>query len=112
MYDVARVAGVSLVVNDTPNTNNPQATRERVCAAAAELGWRPNAMARGLSLRRSHTIGLISDEIATSSHTCKIIHGAQDAAWDHTKMLLVVNTGTHGEIERAALEMLLGRMPS
>jgi LacI family transcriptional regulator len=112
MYDVARVAGVSLVVNDTPNTNNPQATRERVCAAAAELGRRPNAMARGLSLRRSHTIGLISDEIATSSHTCKIIHGAQDAAWDHTKMLLVVNTGTHGEIERAALEMLLGRMPS
>ena len=114
MYDVARVAGVSqttvsFVVNDVPNTNIPQETRDRVWAAVAELGWRPNAMARGLSLRRSHTIGLLSDEIATSSHAGKIIQGAQDAAWNHTKMLLVVNTGTNGDIERAGLEMLLER---
>jgi len=114
MYDVARVAGVSqttvsFVINDVPNTNIPQETRDRVWAAVAELGWRPNAMARGLSLRRSHTIGLLSDEIATSSHAGKIIQGAQDAAWEHTKMLLVVNTGNSDDIEHAALEMLLER---
>jgi len=70
MYDVARVAGVSqttvsFVVNDVPNTNIPQETRDRVWAVIEELGWRPNAMARGLRMRHSHTIGLISDEIAT-----------------------------------------------
>jgi len=114
MYDVARVAGVSqttvsFVVNDAPNTNIPQETRDRVWAAIEELGWQPNAVARGLRMRRSHTIGLISDEIATSSHAGKIIQGAQDAAWGHTKMLLVINTGSHDDIEHAALKMMLER---
>lgn len=114
MYDVARVAGVSqttvsFVVNNVPNTHIPQETRDRVWAAVEELGWRPNAMARGLSLRSSHTIGLISDEIATSSHAGKIIQGAQDAAWAHAKMLLVINTSNNCDIERAAVEMMLER---
>jgi LacI family transcriptional regulator len=114
MYDVARVAGVSqttvsFVVNDVPNTNIPQETRDRVWAVVEELGWQPNAMARGLRLRHSHTIGLISDEIATSSHAGKIIQGAEDAAWAHAKMLLVVNTDNNLDIERAALKMMLER---
>ena len=114
MYDVARVAGVSqttvsFIVNNVPNVNIPQETRDRVWAAVEELGWRPNAMARGLSLQRSHTIGLISDEIAISSHAGKIIQGAQDAAWAQNKMLLVINTGSNREIERVAVEMMLER---
>jgi len=114
MYDVARVAGVSqttvsFVVNDMPNANIPRETRDRVWAVVEELGWRPNAMARGLRMQHSHTIGLISDEIATSSHAGKIIQGAQDAAWAHTKMLLVINTGNNSDIERAGLEMMLER---
>ncbi|HEU5103339.1 MAG TPA: LacI family DNA-binding transcriptional regulator [Roseiflexaceae bacterium] len=114
MYDVARAAGVSqttvsFVVNDMPNANIPRETRERVWAVVEELGWRPNAMARGLRTQHSHTIGLISDEIATSSHAGKIIQGAQDAAWAHGKMLLVINTGNNTDIERAALDMMLER---
>ena len=114
MYDVARAAGVSqttvsFVVNNAPNTNIAPETRERVWAAVEELGWRPNAMARSLSLQRSHTIGLISDEVATSPHAGKIIQGAQDAAWDDSKMLLVINTGGKPAIESAALEMMLER---
>lgn len=114
MYDVARAAGVSqttvsFVVNDAPNTSIPQETRDRVWAVVEELGWQPNAMARGLRMRHSHTIGLISDEIATSSHAGKIIQGAQDAAWAHTKMLLVINTGSNLDIEGAALKMMLER---
>jgi LacI family transcriptional regulator len=114
MYDVGRVAGVSqttvsFIVNNVPNVNIPQETRDRVWAAVEELGWRPNAMARGLSLQRSHTIGLISDEIVTSSHAGKIIQGAQDAAWAYTKMLLVINTDSNPDIERVAVEMMLER---
>lgn len=114
MYDVANVAGVSqtavsFVVNDAPNANIPQETRDRIWAAVEELGWRPNALARGLSLRRSQTIGLISDEIATSSHGGKIIQGAQDAAWAAGKMLLLTNTSRNADIEQAALGMLLER---
>lgn len=114
MYDVARLAGVSqtavsFVINDTPNTNIPDETRERIWAAVKELGWRPNAMARGLSLRQSQTIGFISDEIATSSHAGKIIQGAQDAAWASEKMLLVINTGGDRRLEQRAFEMMLER---
>lgn len=114
MYDVARVAGVSqttvsFVVNDAPNSNIPQETRDRVWAVIEELGWRPNALARGLRMQHSHTIGLISDEIATSSHAGKIIQGAQDAAWANGKMLLVINTGNNPDIERASVKMMLER---
>jgi LacI family transcriptional regulator len=114
MYDVARAAGVSqttvsFVVNETPNANIPDETRERVWAAVRELGWRPNAMARGLSMRRSQTIGFISDEIATSTHAGKIIQGAQDAAWAQGYMLLVINTGGETRLEQAAIEMMLER---
>lgn len=114
MYDVARAAGVSqttvsFVVNDAPNTNIPQETRERIWAAVEELGWRPNALARGLRLQHSQTIGLISDEIATSSHAGKIIQGAQDTAWNHNIMLFVINTGNNNDIERTAIDMMLER---
>jgi LacI family transcriptional regulator len=111
MYDVARLAGVSqttvsFVVNNVPDANIPAETRERVLAAVTTLGWRPNAMARSLSLQRSNTIGLISDEVATSPHAGKIIQGAQDAAWARTKMLLVINTARNADIEQAALNMM------
>jgi LacI family transcriptional regulator len=114
MYDVARAAGVSqttvsLVVNNAPNANIPSVTRDRIWAAIRELGWRPNALARGLSQRRSQTLGLVSDSIATSPHGGKIIQGMQDAAWAEGKMLLLTNTSDNPELERAALEMLLER---
>src|SRR5260221_4505542 len=114
MYDVAQAAGVSqtavsLVVTDVPSANIPQATRDRIWAAVHDLGWRPNALAVGLSRRRSQTLGLITDEIATSAHGGKIIQGIQDAAWAHGKMLLLSNTNAKPDLERAALSMMLER---
>lgn len=114
MYDVAQRAGVSqttvsFVINDAPWANIPDETRQRIWDAVKELGWRPNAMARALSQQRSHTIGFISDEIATSSHAGAIIQGAQDAAWANEKMLLVINSGGDQRLEQRAMEMMLER---
>ncbi len=114
MHDVARLAGVSqttvsFVVNSVASANIPEETQARVWAAIKELGYRPNAMARSLRSQRSHTIGFLSDEIATTPDAGKIIQGAQDAAWAGDKMLLVINTGSHADIENAAVEMLLER---
>jgi DNA-binding LacI/PurR family transcriptional regulator len=63
MADVARLAGVShqtvsRVVNDHPNVA-PQ-TRDNVLAAISQLAYRPNAAARTLVTRRTHTLGVIS----------------------------------------------------
>lgn len=59
--DVAREAGlsratVSYVLNDTPHQKIPAATRERVLAAAARLGYSPSAAARALRKGRSDVV--------------------------------------------------------
>ena len=63
MNDVAQLAGVShqtvsRVLNDHPNVR--PATRERVLAAIAELGYRRNSAARALVTRRSGAIGIVT----------------------------------------------------
>ncbi|MEV7974320.1 LacI family DNA-binding transcriptional regulator [Cellulomonas sp. NPDC089187] len=61
MQDVARHAGVALsTVSATLTAARPvsAATRARVQASMAELGYRPNALARGLATKRSHVLAL------------------------------------------------------
>lgn len=63
MRDVARCAGVShqtvsRVLNDSPRIRPD--TRERVLVAIAELGYRPNHLARALVTSRSGTIGVLA----------------------------------------------------
>ena len=67
LEDVADVAGVShqtvsRVVNNHPNVS--KATREKVEAAIAELGYRRNTAARSLVTRRSQTIGVLASELS------------------------------------------------
>jgi LacI family transcriptional regulator len=112
MNDVAKLADVSqttvsFVVNDTPNVNIPQETRQRILSAIRELGYRPNAMAKTLRMRRSQIIGFVTDEILTSPYAGKIIQGAQDAAGAARKILLLANTGGDPELEKADIETLL-----
>jgi LacI family transcriptional regulator len=62
--DVARLScvskkTVSRVINRSPLLN--QATREKVEAVIAELGYVPNPQARQLALRRNFSLGLIYD---------------------------------------------------
>jgi len=62
--DVARLSGVSKktvsrVINRSPLLN--PATREKVEAVIAELGYVPNPQARQLALRRNFSLGLIYD---------------------------------------------------
>ena len=114
MADVAHLAGVSkttvsFVINNVESANIPPETRERVLAAVAELGYRPNVQAQGLRTQRSGLFGFISDLIAITPHAGKIIEGAQDAAWEHHKILILVNTKKDRSMERSAIEMLIDR---
>jgi LacI family transcriptional regulator len=111
LKDVAKRAHVSLtaaslVLNGKAGPSIPQETQARILAAAAELGYRPNALARGLRSGLSGTIGFISDEIATTPFAGAMIQGAQDAAWEAGKLLLLINTGRDRAIEATALELL------
>jgi DNA-binding LacI/PurR family transcriptional regulator len=82
MADVARLAGVShqtvsRVLNDHPNVR-PH-TRERVLAAIRELAYRPNAAARTLVTRRTHTLGVISFD-TTLYGPASMLYGIERAA--------------------------------
>jgi len=64
-HKVGLAAGtVSAVLNCAPSSRAiPERTQERIRAAAAELNYRPNFMARSLRKKRTYTVGLIIEEI-------------------------------------------------
>jgi len=62
--DVAARAGVapstvSLVLNRTPGPRIPEETRERVMAAARELGYQSSTIARALVTGKTQTVGVV-----------------------------------------------------
>ena len=70
--DVARLAGVSratvsYVLNDHPHQTIPEATRERVRRAAAELEYTPLASARILSRGRSDVVVMLMQDLPLGS---------------------------------------------
>ena len=86
--DVARRAGVSrttvsFVLNDVPGVNISQETRKRVLQAAQELGYVPDAAARSLASRRTHTLGLVlvrnQSHIAADAFLPQVIHGLAES---------------------------------
>lgn len=113
LKDVAARTGVSMkTVSNVVNGRDARVsaeTRARVLAMIEELGYRPHAVAKGLRLNRSHTIGFVTDEIATTPYAGNIIKGAQDLAWNQGKLLMIVNTGRDISIIAAAIETLLER---
>jgi DNA-binding LacI/PurR family transcriptional regulator len=55
---------VSHVLNNSPAARSvPEPTKKRILAAARELNYQPNFFARSLKVKRSHTIGVIAEEI-------------------------------------------------
>ncbi|MFZ3572187.1 LacI family DNA-binding transcriptional regulator [Streptomyces sp. BH097] len=108
VYDVAERSGVSIAtvsrVHRTPDTVRAQ-TRERVLAAARELGYVPNGNARGLASRSTGVLGPCfpdySDPDAESAaergadgdaamlYSDQIIRGMERAARRHGYALLI-----------------------
>lgn len=113
MEDIARHVGlsrttVSFVINGRMDIHISEESRQRVWAAARELGYRPDAGARSLASKRTNLIGVITD-ITASPFGGGIVQGAQDAAWKRGKLLLTAGSDGDPNVEEAALEMLLER---
>jgi LacI family transcriptional regulator len=71
-------ATVSLVINRSPAAKSiPQITQERIRAAARELNYRPNFMARSLRAQRSFTIGVVVPEIS-EGYAALVMSGIED----------------------------------
>ena len=107
MVDVARAAGVSLktvsrVVNDVP-TVHPDLT-ERVLAAATQLGFRRNHIARTLRAGRSTaTIGLLIEDLANPFYSAIAAEVSATARGHETALI----TASSEEDPTAARDLLL-----
>ena len=70
-------ATVSVVLNDVPGRAIPQATRDRIKAAAKQLNYQPSLLARSLRNHRTLTIGILVPDLGEGYHT-EVMSGIGD----------------------------------
>jgi LacI family transcriptional regulator len=92
LRDVAALAGtstavVSYVVNGGPRPVAAH-TRERVDAAIAELGYRPNKVAQSLRRQSTGTLGLVVPDL-TKSFFAELAATLEDVAFSQGRRLLI-----------------------
>lgn len=111
ILQVARHAGVSATtVSHVLSSKRPvaAATRRRVEQAIAELGFRPNGLARSLRARRSHTVGLLTPDITNPWYPV-LARGLQDALAADGYHTFLCNTDSQEDRELEFLEALVDR---
>ena len=109
--DVARRAGVSLstvsqVLNGRAGYASA-ATRDRVLTAARDLGYRPNALARGLVTSRTGTLGVVITDITRGFFTQVVASIEQVASDQGYSVLLACAEGVVPE--QRALETFIDK---
>src|SRR5262245_8280205 len=100
------VTTISKVLNNHGDIS--EATRDRVLAKIEELGYQRNAVARSLTLRRTHTLGIVIPDLMHSFFV-EVIAGIEPVASAHGYGLLLCSSGEDPRKERGELEMLRGR---
>ncbi|GAA2036888.1 LacI family DNA-binding transcriptional regulator [Agromyces tropicus] len=111
IIDVAKRAGtstavVSYVFNDGPRGVSDDA-RRRVLAAAAELGYRPNRIARALRASHSGFIGVISPD-SSNPYFAQLDRALIAAIGARGATPLISHPGPAGMTDEQALRSLLG----
>ena len=68
---------ISFVLNNAPGRSIPEATRERVRAAARHFNYQPSLIARKLQGQRIRTVGILLPELGEGYHSL-VLSGAGD----------------------------------
>ncbi|MCC3357983.1 catabolite control protein A [Bacillus sp. REN16] len=111
IYDVAREANVSMatvsrVVNGNPNVK--PTTRKKVQEAIERLGYRPNAVARGLASKKTTTVGVIIPDISNIFYS-ELARGIEDIATMYKYNIILSNSDQNKEKEFHLLNTMLGK---
>ena len=83
-------------------------TRHRVLAAAKELNYKRNMLARSLVLRRTESIGVVITDTANPNYS-RIIRGIEDYLFEHNINIMVSSSTGDEERERSVVDLFLGR---
>jgi len=113
LKDVAAVAGVhpataSRALNHQTRLLVSAETASRILAAADELGYRPNTVARSLRTRRSHTVGVLIPDL-TNPLFPPIVRGIEDRLAADGYVALIGNTDSDDDRERLVFDRMLAR---
>ncbi|MBS4191653.1 catabolite control protein A [Bacillus sp. FJAT-49705] len=111
IYDVAREANVSMatvsrVVNGNPNVK--PATRKKVSEVIERLGYRPNAVARGLASKKTTTVGVIIPDIS-NIFFAELARGIEDIATMYKYNIILSNSDQNLDKELHLLNTMLGK---
>jgi LacI family transcriptional regulator len=109
IYDVAREANVSMatvsrVVNGNPNVK--PSTRKKVLATIDRLGYRPNAVARGLASKKTTTVGAIIPDISNIFFS-ELARGIEDIATMYKYNMILSNSDSNKEKELQLINTML-----
>ena len=100
---------VSLVLNNRGDENKiSQDTQKRILDFARKNNYRPNQMARGLSLGRSETIGLILPNISDIFYA-KIAHRIELKAKEFGYNVVFSSSNEDADMERELIYSMLNR---
>lgn len=115
LKDVAKLADVStatvsLVLNQAPKADSiPDDTQKRVLAAARELQYRPNYMARSLRSQRSHTIGVLLPEVS-EGYNAGILTGLERRLLEADYVYLVAGHRSREELLEKYVSLFRDRL--
>jgi LacI family transcriptional regulator len=111
IHDVARRAKVSIgTVSKALNNKGRlrQETRERIIAAAQDLGFRPNDLAQSLHRARSMTVGILSND-SFGRFTFPIVEALERRLADQGIAIFMCNATDDPSRERRHIDQLLGK---
>ncbi|MNP05858.1 Catabolite control protein A [compost metagenome] len=106
--DVARKANVSIatvsrVINNLSGYSDK--TKQKVNQTIQEMGYQPNAIARGLIKKRTQTIAVMFPSVS-SYFSADILDGIEEYASEHNYSILVCNTAEDGKRTMKYLQVL------
>jgi LacI family transcriptional regulator, galactose operon repressor len=114
MRDVAKASGfspatVSIVLNNAPLARYiAPPTKKRIEEAAKKLGYRPNAMARSLRSKRTHSVGVMFFDI-TDPFCTPILRGIENGLYQASYLPILADAHNQRNRFERYLEMLLER---
>lgn len=114
LKDLAAAVGVSasavsLVLNDRHEGRVNAKTAARILIAADEMGYIPNQLARGLKTKRTHTIGVLTDRVASVPFAGRMLEGVQSAAWASGYLAMIIDATNRTELLEQSARALLQR---
>lgn len=103
------VAAISRVLNGAPAAKSiPKATQDRIFAAAEELNYRPNVLARSLRRGRSMIVGVLVPEVSEGYATA-VLSGIEQGLLQAEYFYFLISHHHRGELIERSQRMMVDR---